>query len=417
MDILTIEGGIKLNGKISISGSKNSALPILIATLLTDEPCVIRNVPDLMDIETVVDLLLFLGKKITRHGNEVRVKAGPALNAEAPYDLVRKMRASVVVLGPLLARLGRVKVSLPGGCAIGARPINIHLDGFNALGASIHIEQGYVEVTGKSLQGASIPLSFASVGATENLMMAAALIPGKTVITNAAREPEIEDLANCLNGMGAKVSGAGSATITIEGVKTLHGVTHDVIPDRIETGTYMLAAAITRGHLTLENTCPDHLAALISLLGRAQIPVTVKGKTIEVDDPATWKPVSVQTEVHPGFPTDLQAQWMALMSLADGVSEISETVFENRFMHVGELQRMGAQIMVKGNTATVIGVKSLSGADIMASDLRAGAALFLAGLAARGKTTIHRVYHLDRGYERLEDKLSAVGAQITRSKE
>lgn len=417
MDLLTIEGGHTLKGSIAISGSKNSALPILISTLLTDETCVIKNVPSLDDIEAVIGLLVFLGKNIIRHKDRVEVMAGPTLYGEAPYELVRKMRASVVVMGPLLARLGKVKVSLPGGCAIGGRPINIHLDGFKALGAMIRLEEGYVTAETQNLKGGVFVLDFASVGATENLMMAAALAHGQTILKGAAKEPEIEDLAHCLNSMGARVSGAGTDTITIDGVKTLHGTEHTVIPDRIETGTYMIAAAMTRGDLDLYPTHPEHLKALISKLGQSGVSVKEDHGHLRVKGPAEFHPVDATTEVHPGFPTDLQAQWMTMMALARGTSHVTEQVFENRFMHVSELERMGAQIKVKGNTATIVGVKGLSGADVMVSDLRAGAALVLAGLVAQGKTTIHRVYHLDRGYEFLEDKLNAVGANLRRSKE
>lgn len=417
MDILTLEGGRPLKGEITISGSKNSALPILIGTLLTDEPCTIRNVPHLDDIETVIELLVFLGKHIVRKNDSVLVNAGSKLQAEAPYELVRKMRASIVVMGPLLARLGRVKASLPGGCAIGGRPINIHLDGFKALGAAIDLEQGYVEVRSDKLKGAVIHLDFPSVGATENLMMAASLIPGRTEIHNAAMEPEIEDLANFLNAMGAKVSGAGTGLIVIDGVARLHGTTHDVIPDRIETGTYMIATAMTGGDVVLHRVCQDHLTALITKMRQAGITVEVKDDTLHVVSAKTINPISIETAVHPGFPTDLQAQWMALMALSNGVSQVTERVFENRFMHVPEIQRMGANIQIKGNTATIQGVSKLSGAEVMVSDLRAGAALVLAGLAADGKTVVHRVYHLDRGYEDLEGKLSTLGARISRGNE
>lgn len=417
MDFLTIQGGQPLKGEVVISGSKNAALPILIATLLTDEPCTIRNVPQLDDIETVLALLVFLGKKIVREGDRVTVTAGPALKAEAPYELVRKMRASIVVMGPLLARLGRVKASLPGGCAIGGRPINIHLDGFRLLGATVQLEGGYVDVTSRALKGAVIPLDFASVGATENLMMAASLIPGITEIHNAAREPEIDDLAAFLNAMGARVSGAGTDRIVVEGVSRLHGAEHDVIPDRIEAGTYMIAAAMMQGDVVVKRAQPAHLGALIDRMKEAGIGIDAQKDQLHVQGPKALAPVSVETAIYPGFPTDLQAQWMALMALSQGVSQISERVFENRFMHVPELQRMGAQIQIKGNTATVQGVPGLSGADVMVSDLRAGAALVLGGLAARGKTMIHRVYHLDRGYENIEGKLGGLGVAITRSKE
>jgi len=417
VDILTIQGGRPLKGEITISGSKNSALPVLIGTLLTDDPCTIKNVPHLDDIETVIALLVFLGKKIVRNHDELQVTAGPTLHAEAPYELVRKMRASIVVMGPLLARLGRVKASLPGGCAIGGRPINIHLDGFKMFGAIINLEQGYVDVRSEKLRGAEIRLDFPSVGATENLMMAASLIPGKTEIHNAAMEPEIGDLANFLNAMGARVCGAGTGRITIDGVERLHGVTHEVIPDRIEAGTYMLAAAMTHGDVVVRHACADHLATLIARMRQAGIAVTDKDGSLHVTGPKSIKPVSIETAVHPGFPTDLQAQWMALMSLSSGVAQVTERVFENRFMHVPEIQRMGADIQIKGNTATIQGVSGLSGAQVMVSDLRAGAALVLAGLAATGQTVIHRVYHLDRGYENLEGKLSALGAHISRGNE
>jgi len=417
MDILTIQGGKTLHGELKISGSKNAALPILIATLLTDERCTLRNVPYLDDIETVIELLAFLGKKIVRDRDEIVVTAGSALQAEAPYELVRKMRASIVVMGPLVARLKRVKVSLPGGCAIGGRPINIHLDGFRRLGATIELEQGYVDLKAEQLKGARLPLEFPSVGATENLMMAASLIPGRTEIVHAAREPEIEDLSAFLNAMGARVTGAGSDHITIDGVERLHGAIHSVIPDRIECGTYMIAAAMTKGSLLLQHASASHLSALIEKMEQAGIEIDAKDTTIRVKGPAKIRPVSLETAVHPGFPTDLQAQWIALMAISSGVAQVTEQVFENRFMHLPELQRMGADIQTKGNTATIRGVESLSGAEVMVSDLRAGAALVLAGLVAKGTTVIHRVYHLDRGYEHLEQKLSAVGANITRSKE
>lgn len=417
MDILTVEGGRKLKGDVAISGSKNSALPVLIASLLTDETCILTNVPRLDDIETVMALLVFLGKTIVRDGSTVTISAGPTLYGEAPYELVRKMRASIVVMGPLLARLGHVKASLPGGCAIGGRPINIHLEGFKRFGAEVELEQGYVTVTSKRLSGARIDLDFPSVGATENLMMAASLISGKSVIQNAAREPEIEDLANFINALGGKVQGAGSSQVTIEGVTHLHGATHTVIPDRIEAGSYMIAAAMTGGDVTLTRACPEHLGILIEKMRDSGIRVETQATTIRVIAPKTIHPVSIETAVYPGFPTDLQAQWMALMSLSAGTAQVIEQVFENRFMHVPELKRMGANIQAKGNTATIQGVQELSGADVMVSDLRAGAALVLAALSGKGQSVIHRIYHLDRGYEDIEGKLSGIGAQITRSKE
>ncbi len=417
MDVLTIQGGTKLLGTVRISGSKNAALPILIATLLTDGPCTIKNVPHLDDIETVIALLSILGKQVVRHEDEVEVTAGPTLHAEAPYELVRKMRASIVVMGPLLARLGRVKASLPGGCAIGGRPIDIHLEGFRSLGADVVLDQGYVDMRAAKLIGTTIHFDFPSVGATENVMMAASLAEGKTTISNAAMEPEIEDLAQFLNAMGAKVEGAGTDTITLEGVKTLHGAQHKIVADRIEAGTYMIAAAITGGQLHVRDMVCGHLVALISKMRQAGIEVETTENGVHVGQTKGLNAINMDSAVYPGFPTDLQAQWMALMTRASGVSQITERVFENRFMHVAELQRMGADIQIKGNTAVVQGVESLSGADVMVSDLRAGAALVLAGLAAEGTTTIHRVYHLDRGYEALEAKLNAVGGKVQRSKE
>lgn len=417
MDILTIEGGRKLKGDMTISGAKNAALPILIATLLTDDRCVIRNVPHLEDIETVIGLLVFLGKRVSREKDKVEITAGTPLIAEAPYELVRKMRASIVVMGPLLARLGRVKASLPGGCAIGGRPINIHLDGFRALGATIELAQGYVEVTAPRLKGTSISLEFASVGATENLMMAASLVDGTTEIVNAAKEPEITDLAVFLNAMGADIQGAGTSRLTIQGKKRLHGVDHTVIADRIEAGTYMIAAAMTQGDLTIRKAPKVFLGSLLDKMKEAGIDVRDVPDGLRVIGSNRVRAVSAETEVYPGFPTDLQAQWMALMTLAQGSSEMIERVFENRFMHVAELSRMGANIQIKGNVASIQGVELLSGADVMVSDLRAGAALVLAALAAQGKSTIHRVYHLDRGYESIEQKLRQVGAKIERSKE
>lgn len=417
MDILTIEGEAPLNGEIVISGAKNAALPILIATLLTDEPCHIHNVPYLDDIETVIGLLVFIGKEVVRQRNTIHVTAGPVLRAEAPYELIRRMRASIVVMGPLLARLGRVKASLPGGCAIGGRPINIHLDGFRRLGAEIVLDQGYVDVRADKLRGCAVHFEFPSVGATENVMMAASLSEGTTLLTNAAKEPEIVDLADFLNALGARVHGAGTEKITIEGVRKLHGAEHPVIPDRIEAGTYLMAGAMGQGELLIREMRSDHLTCLLDKMGQAGIDLEVKPTRVRVVAPKKIRSVSVETAVHPAFPTDLQAQWMALMSLADGVSRVTEQVFENRFMHVPELTRMGADIQTKSNTALIKGVPFLSGAEVMVSDLRAGAALVLAALAAKGKTTIHRVYHLDRGYERIEEKLGAVGAKISRSKE
>ncbi|MCL2389698.1 MAG: UDP-N-acetylglucosamine 1-carboxyvinyltransferase [Elusimicrobia bacterium] len=417
MDKIVIEGGKTLKGNIKVSGAKNSALPILFATLLTDDKCIIENVPSLADIDTTISFLNFIGKKTNKAGSKVIAEKSKTLKHIAPYDLVRKMRASILIMGPLLARLKKVDVSLPGGCAIGARPIDIHLEAFKKMGAKINIEGGYLKCSApKGLQGAVIKLKFASVGATENTMLAAVLARGTTKILNAAREPEIEDLANMLNAMGALITGAGTSKIIIQGVRKLTGVTHKVIGDRIEAATYMLAAAITKGDIALKNINPDHLKEVIHTLKNSGLQINTTQNSIH----STWikplKPLSIKTKVHPGFPTDVQAQYMALMCLTQGKSKITETVFENRFLHVSELSRFGANLKIDGNTVYINGVDTLSGAPVMASDLRAGAALVLAGLAAKGKTIINRVYHLDRGYENLEKKLKKVGATISRKK-
>ncbi|MBI5239207.1 MAG: UDP-N-acetylglucosamine 1-carboxyvinyltransferase [Elusimicrobia bacterium] len=414
MDRFVIDGGRPLRGTIRISGAKNAALPILIATLLTDEPCLLENVPTkLRDIRLTIRVLEAIGKCVDVSGSRVFVHADKPLKTRAPYDLVKQMRASVLVAGPLLARFGWVRVPIPGGCAIGVRPIDIHIKGFEDLGARRVLEQGDL-ILDSPLRPGRVRFKFPSVGATENLMMAAAAVAGTTVIVNAAREPEIEDLGSFLAAMGARVSGAGTSTVTIRGSRTLRGAKHSVIPDRIETGTYMLAAAATQGSLRLAGAEPAHLKALIAKMraagaavreGRGRIAVSMKGRP---------RPVSVVTAPHPGFPTDLQAPWMAWMSLAQGSSRIREEVFENRFMHAAELSRMGARIALSGETASVHGVPGLSGAPIMASDLRAGAALLVAALAAPGRTTVQRVYHIDRGYERIEAKLRAAGARIRR---
>ncbi|MCX5795673.1 MAG: UDP-N-acetylglucosamine 1-carboxyvinyltransferase [Elusimicrobia bacterium] len=416
MDRFIIDGGAPLRGTIHISGSKNSALPILFATLLTDEPCVLENVPTkLRDIRLTIRVLEAIGKCVDVSGSRVFVHADKPLKTRAPYDLVKQMRASVLVAGPLLARFGWVRVPIPGGCAIGVRPIDIHIKGFEDLGARRVLEQGDL-ILDSPMRPGRVHFKFPSVGATENLMMAAAALDGTTVILNAAREPEIEDLGGFLTAMGARVSGAGTSAITIRGSRALRGAKHSVIPDRIETGTFMLAAAATQGSLLLAGTESAHLKALIAKMraagatvreGRGHIAVSMKGRP---------KPASIVTAPHPGFPTDLQAPWMAWMSLAQGASRIREAVFENRFMHAAELARMGARIAVSGETAAVQGVEGLSGAPIMASDLRAGAALLVAALAARGRTAVARVYHIDRGYERIEAKLRAVGARIKRVK-
>ena len=418
MDKILINGTNTLNGTVKVSGSKNSALPILFATLLTDEKCQISNVPFLADITTTIDFLNFIGKKAYRDdNNEVIVESTNILNYKAPYDLVRKMRASVLVMGPILARLGKVEVSLPGGCAIGARPIDIHLDAFKQMGADIELKEGYINISAKNgLVGADIEFRYASVGATENVMLASVLAKGVTRIINAAKEPEIQDLADILNKMGAKISGAGTKIITIEGVSVLHGVNHKVIPDRIEAATYMIAAAMTKGSITLTDVCADHIKIIIEKLRQAGLEINVKEDTISVKWVKDLIPINIRTDIYPGFPTDVQAQWMALMTLVKGNCVIEETVFENRFLHVCELQRLGANLKIEGRTVYVTGVDKLSGAPVMVSDLRAGAALVLAGLCADGKTEISRIYHLDRGYEKLEEKFGILGANIKRIK-
>ena len=414
MDKIIVEGGRPLTGEVNISGAKNAALPILVSSLLTDGLCTFLNVPNLKDIESIKLLLSHLGAKIETNGDVVRIDAGNIFNHEAPYDLVRKMRASILVLGPLVARLKKARVSLPGGCAIGARPINLHLKALACLGASIELKHGYVEAYAKQLKGAKIYLDMATVTGTENIMMAAVLAKGTTVIHNAAREPEIVALADVLNKMGADIRGAGTSAITIMGVSSLSPVSVSIIPDRIETGTFMVAAALTGGDVKISGCRPDHLEAVIHKLSLTGANIKIDGKNIRVKGKDNIASVDVKTLAYPGFPTDMQAQFMVLMSVARGLSLIFETVFENRFMHVGELKRMGADITVAGNAAMIKGVKMLSGAPVMASDLRASASLILAGLVAHGKTEINRVYHLDRGYELLEKKFARLGAAIKR---
>ncbi len=421
MDKIIISGGKPLRGEVEVSGSKNSGLPCLFATLLTDETCVLHNVPDLVDIRTTCSLLTYLGKKVERKNHTVTVSANEFLKTEAPYDLVSKMRASALVLGPLLARAGQAAASLPGGCAIGVRPINIHLAGFESLGAECKLSGGIVRLKAQKLKGKKIRFSFPSVGATENLLMAAVLAEGETVIDNAAREPEIVDLANFLNEMGADVRGAGEKLIRVVGKKHLSGATHEVIPDRIEAATYLIAAAATRGSVKIKGAVAADIKSILDMLKKTGVKVEVAKdptrknlQTIRCTYLRELKPSSVHTKPYPDFPTDVQAQWMALMSLVRGKSVIRESVFENRFLHAAELSRMGAAIEIRGTEAIVTGVPRLSGANVMVSDLRAGAALVIAGLAAQGKTVIHRIYHLDRGYERLESKLKKLGARIKR---
>ncbi len=424
MDRIRIRGGRRLHGEIQISGAKNAALPLMTAALLTAEPLYLANVPDLVDIATMTSLLSQLGATIepaagaasTTRG--MRLQASSIVDTTAPYDLVRKMRASVLVLGPLLARCGEAKVSLPGGCAIGTRPVDLHLKGLAQLGAEIELHDGYVFAKApKSLVGGRVVFPTVSVGATENLMMAAALARGETEIVNAAREPEVVDLAHCLTAMGADIGGIGTDTLHIRGVERLHGAEHAVIPDRIETGTYAMAAAITDGDIELIGARLDQLEAVAQALTQARVAVapTARGLRVgRINGQLTG--VDVMTEPFPGFPTDLQAQFMALMTAASGAAMITETIFENRFMHVPELCRMGASINVHGASAMVRGVKRLTGAPVMATDLRASVSLVLAGLAADGDTILNRVYHLDRGYERLVEKLGACGAEIERLK-
>jgi UDP-N-acetylglucosamine 1-carboxyvinyltransferase len=400
---------------LTIGGAKNAALPLLAAGLLTEERLRLTNVPKLADIETMTALLAGHGIATEPAGDRTLSLGGPITNTEAPYDIVRKMRASILVLGPLLARCGEAKVSLPGGCAIGTRPVDLHLKGLEQMGAKILLEGGYVNATVRGrLHGATIILPFASVGATENLLMAAALADGTTTIANAAREPEITDLATCLIAMGAQITGLGTDRLTIEGVKTLHAATHRIIPDRIEAGTYACATAICGGDLKLAGADFNHIAALGRALDDAGVEVTELPDGVRVQRRNGLRGADVMTEPFPGFPTDMQAQFMAVMAVAEGAAMITETIFENRFMHVPELNRMGARINVHGASAIVRGVYALSGAPVMATDLRASVSLVVAGLAARGETVVNRVYHLDRGYEALEDKLSGCGADIER---
>ncbi len=414
MKTIVINGGEKLSGEVFISGAKNAALPILAATLLCEGKHRVTNVPRLADVTTFGRILQNMGVSFERHDSDVLIDSTALANPEAPYDLVRTMRASVLVLGPLVARMGKARVSLPGGCAIGERPINLHLMGLEKLGAIVEIEHGYVVASAKKLRGANIYFDTVTVTGTENIMMAAALADGETVLENAAREPEIVDLANALIQMGAKIEGAGTDIIRIQGVEKLRPMDYSVMPDRIETGTFVIAAAITRGTVTIKNCFPAHLDAVLAKVAEAGALITTDNRTIQVTGQHTIKPVNVKTLEYPGFPTDMQAQIMSLVSLAEGTSVINETIFENRFTHVAELRRMGADIQTDGRTAIIKGVPKLSAAPVMATDLRASASLILAGLAAEGQTVISRIYHLDRGYDTIEQKLSALGADIKR---
>jgi UDP-N-acetylglucosamine 1-carboxyvinyltransferase len=416
MDKLVIKGGIPLNGEIRISGAKNAALPILCAGLLTAEPLRISQVPRLRDVSTMLNLLGQMGVMISLNDREeVELTAAKLNNFTAPYELVKTMRASILVLGPTLARFGEANVSLPGGCAIGLRPVDQHIKGLEAMGAQIAIEHGYIRAQAKKLRGAKIVMDIVTVTGTENLMMAAVLAEGTTILENAACEPEVVDLAQCLIAMGAKIKGAGTGTITIEGVEKLHGGKHTVIPDRVETGTFLLGAAITGGDVILRNARPDTLDAVLDKLRDAGAKIETGGDWIAIKANGRLKPVNIRTAPHPAFPTDMQAQFMALNSIAEGASTITETIFENRFMHVQELKRMGADIEVEGNTAVIKGVPKLEGTNVMATDLRASASLVIAALVAEGETLIDRIYHLDRGYEHIEEKLSQVGARIRRT--
>ncbi|HEX2056166.1 MAG TPA: UDP-N-acetylglucosamine 1-carboxyvinyltransferase [Nitrospiraceae bacterium] len=416
MDRMVITGGTALNGSVRISGAKNAALPILASTILGGGECLLSNLPHVVDVVTMGKLLKMLGVSVSQEGEQTLVRADSISSTQAPYDLVRTMRASVLVLGPLLARCGEAVVSLPGGCAIGSRPVDLHLTALAKLGAEIEIEHGYIRAKAGRLKGERVYFDTPTVTGTENVMMAACLAEGTTVIENAAKEPEIADLAEFLRKRGARITGAGSDMITIEGVAALHGADHEVIPDRIETGTYLIAAAMTGGDIQVERCNPAHLEALLVKLRESGADIQEGKESIRLRAPTRLKGINVRTCPHPGFPTDMQAQFVALMAVAEGTSVITETVFESRFMHVEELRRMGADIRVEGNRAMVTGRDRLAGAPVMASDLRASAGLILAGLAAEGVTEVSRVYHLDRGYERLEEKLHGVGAVIERKK-
>ena len=416
MDKLIIKGGEPLSGDVRIAGAKNAALPILAATLLADGPMTIGNVPHLHDITTTMELLGRMGVGlVVDERMHIETDTGSIRNFDAPYELVKTMRASILVLGPLLARFGRANVSLPGGCAIGSRPVNLHIQGLQAMGADIRVENGYIQATASRLRGARIVMDIITVTGTENLMMAATLADGETLIENAAREPEVVDLANCLNRMGARISGAGTDTIRIEGVESLKGTDYRVLPDRIETGTYLAAAAMTGGSIRVRDTQPGLMDAVLQKLREAGAEITCGDDWIELDmNGRRPKAVHVHTAPFPAFPTDMQAQFTALNAVASGVGTITETVFENRFMHVLEMQRMGADIKLEGNTAICAGVERLTAAPVMATDLRASASLVLAGLVADGETVVDRIYHIDRGYENIEEKLAGLGAQIRR---
>ena len=415
MDKLLIQGGARLDGETTVSGAKNAALPILCATLLSAEPVTLTNVPQLQDIATLLRLLGQMGVAVERDGDRVTLDASGLDNPLAPYEMVKTMRASILVLGPLMARVGEARVSLPGGCAIGARPVDQHLKGLQAMGAKIAVEQGYIHATvAGGLKGARLFTDMVTVTGTENLMMAACLAKGETVIENAAREPEVVDLANCLVAMGARISGAGTDVIRIQGVECLHGAEHRIMPDRIETGTYLCAAAATGGSIRLMGTSTSYIDAVVDKLLDAGCEIEGERDAIRLTAPPRLTSVSIRTAPYPAFPTDMQAQFMAINCVAEGTAVIRETIFENRFMHAVELQRLGAEIRIDGNTAVVTGVDRLEGASVMATDLRASAGLIIAGLVADGETVVDRIYHLDRGYEKLGDKLRQLGARVSR---
>lgn len=414
MEQLKIIGGQRLVGEVRVSGAKNAALPILAASLLTAEDLVLHNVPDLSDVRTMIKLLECMGVKVEREGTTVRLNAGNITSTKAPYELVKTMRASILTLCPLVARFGSAEVSLPGGCAIGARPVDQHIKGLRQLGASVEIEHGYINATVTRLQGARLFTDMVTVTGTENLLMAAVLAEGETIIDNAAREPEVIDLAKCLRAMGAQIEGEGSSEIRVQGVKTLHGAEHTVVADRIEAGSFFVAVALTQGDVLVTHCEPTHMTAVLDKLKEAGVQLDIGNDWVRVQMQGRPKAVSVRTDPYPGFPTDMQAQFMTLNCLADGTARITETIFENRFMHVSELLRLGAQIQIEGPTAIVQGVERLTGATIMATDLRASASLVMAALAAEGESIVDRIYHLDRGYESMELKLRQLGANIVR---
>lgn len=415
MSSIVIEGGKPLKGTVKISSAKNAVLPVIAASLLTESECIIEDAPELEDVKVMREVLRSMGAKVCREGDSIKIGAGTIDSIEAPYDLIRKMRASFLVMGPMLARKGRARISMPGGCAIGSRPIDLHLKGFASLGAEIELGHGYVEARCKKLVGSTIYLDFPSVGATENIMMGAALAHGQTIIENAAKEPEIIDLANFLNSMGARIRGAGTDVIKIDGVKELSGISYTVIPDRIETGTFLVAGAITGGDIFLENVVSEHLKPVIAKLVECGAQITEENEGLRVI--GNGRPIAsdVKTMPYPGFPTDMQAQVMAYLCTAKGISMVIETVFENRFMHVQELKRMGAKIKIEGRSTVIEGADKLSGAPVKATDLRAGAALILAGLAAEGTTQVMNTYHIDRGYVDIVEKLKGLGARIKRT--